>query len=185
MITHWMIRAVGAHHALHVGYGLDDFGRPHVRQRMNKLALLLPLVLSVVACTDAAESNDLDTDSATAGSRHFVCNLEYETFAPSFATMPAASFDEKQSVVNKTGASAGDANYSVAIAMNSAAPFNLVFNVFIQDATGATVAYNVLPTPHTGGDYLFELGSKIDPITPDGATQSFDFMRAYCSLVYE
>ena len=151
---------------------------------MNKLALLCPILL--VACTDAAESSsDLDTDSATAGSRHFVCNLEYESFAPSFATMPAASFDEKQSVVNKTGAFAGDANYSVTISMNSAAPFNLVFNVFILDATGATVAYSVLPTPHTGGDYLFELGSKIAPITPDGATQSYDFMRAYCSLVYE
>ena len=153
---------------------------------MNKMALLLPLLLSVVACTDAAEnSNDLDTDSATAGTRHFICNLEYETFTPSFATLPAASFDEKQSVVNKTGASAGDGSYSLSIAMNSAAPFNLVFNAFILDANSATVAYTVLPTPHTGGDYLFEIGNKIDPITPPGATQAFDFMRAYCSLVYE
>jgi hypothetical protein len=151
---------------------------------MNKLALLCPLLL--VACTDATEpSTDLDTDSASSATRHFVCNLEYETFSPTWATFPAASFDDKQSVVNKTGAVAGDANYSLSISMNSEAPYNLVFNAFILDATGATVAYTVLPTPHTGGDYLFEIGSKIAPITPAGAAQSFDFMRAYCSLVYE
>ena len=44
------------------------------------------------------------------------------------------------------------------------------------------LAYNVMPRPHVGGAYLFEIGAKIPPVTFPNETTPFDFLRAYCSI---
>jgi hypothetical protein len=145
---------------------------------------ILFVLLAACAADPADETSD---DSAINGAtRHLVCNLDYETFSPAFADQPAATFDTKYTVVKKDGASATDGAFTLSVGVNPSPPFNLSDTATISNATtGATVAYVVLPSPHLGGDFLFEVGGKIDPVTPAGAAQPFDFMRAYCSLVLE
>jgi hypothetical protein len=145
---------------------------------------ILFILLAACAADPADENTD---DSAISGTtRHLICNLEYETFSPAFASQPAATFDTKYTIVKKQGASASDGAFTLSVGVNPTPPYNLTDNVFITNAqTGATVAYVVLPSPHLGGQFLFEVGGKIDPVTPAGATQAFDFMRGYCSLQLE
>ena len=142
-------------------------------------------ILLAACAADPADENT-DDSAITGPTRHLMCNLDYETFSPTFADQPAASFDTKYTVVKKQGAEATDGAFTLSVGVNPTPPFNLSDSVFITNAqTGATVAYVVLPSPHLGGQFLFELGGKIDPVTPAGATQAFDFMRGYCALQLE
>jgi hypothetical protein len=72
------------------------------------------------------------------------------------------------------------------VSLNPTPPYNLSFDVSVLDADKNTdVGYVVLPSPVTGGAYLFELGGRIDSTTAtgyDGQEHAFDHLRAYCSL---
>ena len=151
---------------------------------MHKL-IILPVLFAACATT-GADDESTDDSALTGPTRHLACTLQYETFSPTFATQLAATFDEKYTVVKKSGASATDGAFTLSAIHNATPPFNLVDTMVITNAqTGGTVAYVVLPSPHLGGDFLFELGGKIDPVTPAGSTVAFDFMRGFCSLVLE
>jgi len=165
-----------------------------------KLTSALLASLALAACTDgstdqaagdlATQQFDVGTgkgDDATATSkdaRVLACVLEYEAFAPAFATRPAASFETTfGEVENRTG-SATDGRYTLVARTNKTPPYNLSFIVQIVDvARNGGISYIVLPRPHVGGAFLFELGADIAPVTfPDTGAQAFDNLRAYCSI---
>jgi hypothetical protein len=121
----------------------------------------------------AAKSTDL---------RLLNCQLEYEAFAPAFAVKPAASFEVTFGEVENQGARASDGAFTLVASTNPHPPYNLSFVVQIVDeARKGSISYVVLPRPHVGGEFLFELGADIPPVTfPDGTT--FDNLRGYCSI---
>jgi hypothetical protein len=159
---------------------------PNKEPTMFRIMFVLPALLVGCAAQPADDDTDSDSDAVSGPTRHLNCQLEYETFSPAFASFSAASFDTKYTVVKKSGASATDGAFTLAYSVNPTPPSNLSDSLVISNATtGGTIAYLVVPSPHLGGDFLYELGGKIDPVTPTGATQAFDFMRGYCALVLE
>ncbi|HEX2690893.1 MAG TPA: hypothetical protein VHN14_29975 [Kofleriaceae bacterium] len=169
---------------------------------MHKLSLtLLVASLGFVGCADAG---DEDTGSATingapqqlavqAGKldgaaakstdpRLLNCQLEYEAFTPTFAVKTAASLETTFGQVENEGISASDGAFKLAVHTNPHPPYNLSFIAQIVDeARQAGISYIVLPRPHVGGAFLFELGADIPPVTlADGTT--YDNLRAYCSI---
>ena len=113
------------------------------------------------------------------------CQLEYESFSP-FATVPIGSFDQTIGKVVSEGVTASDGTYQLGVSINPAPAYNLSFNVQLSTvATGEIESYVVLPSPHVGGAYLFELGAHIPAVTlpvDGGGMQAFDYLRAYCSI---
>ncbi len=157
----------------------------------------LLLAATTTACIADASTQATDAESSEesdlAGSRRrLTCNLEYARYSPDFRVVLAASFDELMSKVNTEGATASDGRFAFESRVNPTPPYNLAFQVSIRDlATGKNVSYSVLPKPRLGGDFLFELGARIEPITipTAGVTavvttteEQFDFVRSYCSL---
>jgi hypothetical protein len=168
-----------------------------------KTALVSFLILACSACTDATDrdtgpAGDIasqpqfdtgsgKTDDATTHStdaRVLTCVLEYEAFTPSFAARPAATFSTTFGDVENTGAKAGDGAYTLSAHTNKHPPYNLSFVLQIVDeARKGGISYIVLPRPHVGGAFLFELGADIAPVSfPDTGEQMFDNLRAYCSI---
>jgi hypothetical protein len=127
-------------------------------------------------------------DGATAkvanDARVLNCQLEYEAFAPTFVTRPAASLETRFDQVVASGVSASDGGYTLRVSTNPKPPYNLSFIVqIISVARGGSISYAVLPAPHVGGAFLFEIGADIPAVTfADTGTQSFDNLRAYCSI---
>ena len=159
---------------------------------MNTLHTVLASLLlatTATACAtgdapDAPEAESTELSELELFQRRMQCHLEYTRYSPDFHTSHAAAFDEPMSVVRNAGATASDGRFALETRINPNPPYNLSFVVSIRDlTTGKTIAYTVLPPPRLGGDYLFELGGRIEPITvPAGGDQQFDFMRSYCSL---
>ncbi len=112
------------------------------------------------------------------------CHLEYEAFTPGFAVRPAASFETTFGKVENEGVSASDGAYTLVVTTNPRPPYNLSFIIqIIDESKQAGISYIVLPRPHVGGAFLFELGAEIPATTfPDEGPQAFDHMRAYCSI---
>ncbi len=112
------------------------------------------------------------------------CHLEYEAFTPAFAVRPAANFETTFGKVENEGASASDGAYKLVVRTNPRPSYNLSFIIQIVDESrNAGISYIVLPRPHVGGAFLFELGADIPPVTfPDEGAQSYDNLRAYCSI---
>jgi len=169
---------------------------------MNKLSLTL-LVASIgfAGCADAVDGDtgnakiagapqQLEVQAGTIDGtaakstdpRLLNCQLEYEAFSPAFAVKPAANFDTTFGQVENEGVKASDGAFTLAVHTNPHPPYNLSFIVqIIDEARHGAISYIVLPRPHVGGQFLFELGADIPPVTfPDGAT--FDNLRAYCSI---
>jgi hypothetical protein len=164
--------------------------------------LSLSLLISSLALTGCANATDPDSGDAEIGGapkqlevgaldkiatakstdpRLLNCQLEYEALTPTFAVKTAASFETTFGQVENTGAFAADATYQLAVTTNPNPPYNLSFIIEIVDlAKGAGISYIVLPRPHVGGAFLFELGAPIAPATFDATT--YDHMRAYCSI---
>jgi hypothetical protein len=155
------------------------------------LATLL-LAASTAACVAEASSQTADSESADAAeldtlTRRLACYLEYTRYSPDFRTVAAGSFDELMSTVNAQGATASDGKFAFVARVNPTPPYNLSFQVSLRDvATGNVLGYTVLPKPRLGGDYLFELGARIAPVTLPVpsliADETFDFLRSYCTL---
>jgi len=100
---------------------------------------------------------------------------------PAFAVKTAGSFETTFGAVENNGAFASDGSFRLDVVTNKTPPYNLSFIAEISsEATHASLSYIVLPRPHVGGAFLFELGASIAPVTLDGA--SFDHLRAYCSI---
>ncbi len=165
-----------------------------------KLSLVLAsLVFAACTTTPADDSGPAVTDGAeqqvgtaagkgdgvgTATSkdaRLLNCHLEYQTVSPAWAVREAGTFDSTFADVENKGAAAGDGAYTLTVNTNPTPPYNLSLQVGIWDAhTNKQLSYVVLPRPHVGGAFLFELGAQIPATTLDG--QSFDTLRAYCSI---
>ena len=164
---------------------------------MSKLSLTLLASLALVACADAAnpdggsaqiggapqqvETGTLPGTAKSTDTRLLNCQLEYEQFDP-FTVKTAGSFETTFGQVENQGASASDNAYSLVVSTNPKPPYNLSFIIQIFDiARGTELSYVVLPRPHVGGAFLFEIGAGIPAVTqPDGTV--FDHMRAYCSI---
>jgi len=167
---------------------------------MYKLSLgLLVASLGFVGCADAgdpehgnaelagapqqleAEAGKLPGAALSTDPRLLNCHLEYEAFAPAFAVHPAALFETTFGQVENMGARASDGAFTLAVHTNPNPPYNLSFIIqIIDEARHGAISYVVLPRPHVGEPFLFELGADIPPVTfPDG---SFDNLRAYCSI---
>jgi hypothetical protein len=132
---------------------------------------------------DSSASTD-DGNAALTASRTLACTLEYETFAPTYASGYAGDFSLPFSTVKTSGATAGDSGFAFKVSVNPKPAYNLSFNATLSDASGEDIAYTVLPSPRTGGAYLFELGGRIAPVSrtgDDGIVHAFDHLRAYCS----
>jgi len=168
---------------------------------MSKPSLMLLVAsLGFVGCANAGDADDgsaeiggapKQLESATlAGSttakstdpRLVNCQLEYEAFSPAFVARTAASFETTFGAVENSGASAGDQAYGLIVSTNPNPPYNLSFTIRIIDQIKRVeLSYVVLPRPHVGGAFLFELGAPIPSVTmADGKT--FDHLRAYCSI---
>jgi hypothetical protein len=165
---------------------------------MSKLSLILLAPLAITACADAAnpdggsaqiggapqqvETGTLPGAAKSTDTRLLNCHLEYESFAPSFTVKTAGTFETTFGQVENQGASASDGAYSLVVSTNPKPPYNLSFIIQIfDDARGTELSYVVLPRPHVGGAFLFEIGAGIPAVTqPDGTV--FDHMRAYCSI---
>ena len=166
---------------------------------MSKLSLTLFVALGIAGCADAGNPDGgsaqiggapQQVETGTIGgaavkstdARLLNCQLEYEAFAPAFVARTAASFESTFGQVENQGASASDGAYSVVASTNPTPPYNLSFIVEIfNDTSNAELTYVVLPRPHVGGAFLFEIGAGIPAVTqPDGTV--FDHMRAYCSI---
>ncbi|HEY6176528.1 MAG TPA: hypothetical protein VIX73_18860 [Kofleriaceae bacterium] len=167
---------------------------------MHKLSLTLLTTLAFAACADAGNPDggsaqiggapqQVETGTlpgaATAKStdaRLLNCQLEYESFAPAFVARTAASFETTFGNVENQGASASDGSYSLVVSTNPKPPYNLSFIIQIfDDLRGTELSYVVLPRPHVGGAFLFEIGAGIPAVTASDGTV-FDHMRAYCSI---
>jgi hypothetical protein len=161
------------------------------------------LLVASLGFTGCANAGDADSGSAEIGGatkqlesgtlggataakstdpRLLNCQLEYETFAPAFAAKTATSFETTFGAVENTGASATDGAFGVVVSTNPNPPYNLSFIIQIVDAVKNTeLSYIVLPRPHVGGAFLFELGAGIPAVTlSDGNT--YDHLRTYCSI---
>jgi hypothetical protein len=173
---------------------------------MNKPLSITLLVtsLTLAACADGAgepgeaetggnASQQLETgsggkgDGATALSkdtRILNCQLEYEAFDPAFAVRHAAELETSFGTIENEGAKAGDGAYTLRVRTNPKPPYNLSFIIqIIDESRHGAISYIVLPRPHVGGAFLFELGADIPPATfPAEGTQSYDNLRAYCSI---
>jgi hypothetical protein len=163
---------------------------------MNNLATVALASLTAAACTveptdtgtaqvsgDAEQqlSQSAKADGPSSSDKRILnCQLEYESFTP-FATQPIDSFDKTIGQIVSGGVTATDGTYQLGISINPAPAYNLSFNVQLSTvATGEIESYVVLPSPHVGGAYLFELGTHIPAVTAGGGT--FDYLRAYCSI---
>ena len=167
---------------------------------MSKPSLMLLVAsLGLVGCANAGDADSGSAEiggapkqleagtlsGATAKStdpRLLNCQLEYEAFAPKFTARTAASFETTFGAIENTGASASDGAFGVVVSTNPHPPYNLSFIIQIFDeAKNAELSYIVLPRPHVGGAFLFELGAGIPSVTlSDG--QAYDHLRAYCSI---
>jgi hypothetical protein len=168
---------------------------------MKTLSILASLVLA--ACTTSPADDDTGpavTDGADqqlssshgksdgAGTstdpRLVNCHLEYQSSAPTWATRPAGTFDVTFGKIENEGAWAGDGAFALSVTTNPTPPYNLSLQVGIWEAaTSKQLSYIVLPRPHVGGAFLFELGAQIPAVTfPETGDQAFDTMRAYCSI---
>jgi len=111
------------------------------------------------------------------------CQFEYERFSPEWATHPLGTFETAFDKVETGFQWAFDPNYTLGVVNNMSPAYNLSLNVNIWDAkTNKLLGYVVLPRPHVGGAYLFELGVAIPSIDMADGTGSFDNLRAYCSI---
>jgi len=168
---------------------------------MNKLSLSLLVASSMLAgCADAVDQDTGRAETQGAGAqldlqsgkldgaatvstdaRMVNCHLEYEAFSPTFAVRTAGTFDTTFGQIENASASATDGAYRLVVSTNPTPPYNLSFIAQIVDAKGAGLSYIVLPRPHVGGAFLFELGAGIAPVTLADGT-SYDHLRAYCSI---
>jgi hypothetical protein len=172
--------------------------REHV---MSKPSLMLLVAsLGFAGCANAGDADTAGAEIGGAGkqlesgtltgattakstdARLLNCQLEYEAFSPAFAARTAASFETTFGNVENTGASANDGAFGVVVSTNPHPPYNLSFIIqIIDEVKGAELSYIVLPRPHVGGAFLFELGAGIPPVTlADGNT--YDHLRTYCSI---
>jgi hypothetical protein len=113
------------------------------------------------------------------------CHLEYESFLPDWTARPAAQLEKTFGEIETSGVTADDGTYAVALYTNPNPPYNLSFIARITEVANSNkdVAYVVLPRPHVGGAFLFEIGADIPPATfPDTGTRTFPTVRAYCSI---
>src|SRR5262245_34155254 len=112
------------------------------------------------------------------------CHLEYEAFMPIFASRTAGDVENTFGEVENNGIVAGDTNFMVRISTNPKPPANLSFIAQISSTTNRDfpLSYIVLPRPHVGGAFLFELGTPIPTVTFPDTGESFNFLRAYCSI---
>jgi hypothetical protein len=170
---------------------------------MLKISFVTITCFAAAACTNTEETGDdavtsagaeqqLSTsggkgDDATAKStdpRLVNCQLEYQAITPTFTTRTAGAFDQTFGSIENTFGVASDAAYSLQVSTNKHAPYNLSFIAQIFDVkTSKQLAYIVLPRPHVGGAFLFELGAQIPATTfEDTGAASFDTLRAYCSI---
>lgn len=132
-----------------------------------------------ISQADKADAPKLSTDT-----RILNCQLEYEAFAPAFAVRPAASFETTFAKVENEGVKAGDGGFTLSVHTNPHPPYNLSFIAQIVDESRkGGISYIVLPRPHVGGAFLFELGADIPPVSfPAEGPQQYDNLRAYCSI---
>lgn len=112
------------------------------------------------------------------------CHLEYQSSAPTWATREAGTFEVTFGKIENEYGAASDNAYTLLVSTNPTPPYNLSFYAGIWDArTNKQLSYVVLPRPHVGGAFLFELGAQIPAVTfPETGDQAFDAMRAYCSI---
>jgi hypothetical protein len=168
---------------------------------MYKLSLtLLVASLGFAGCADAGDAGTgnaktdgapqqldvqvgkLDGAAKSTDARLLNCQLEYEAFAPTFAVKPATSFEATFGKVENEGISATDGAYRLIVQTNPNPPYNLSFIAQIFDeGRNASLSYIVLPRPHVGGAFLFELGANIPSVTLSDGT-AYDHLRAYCSI---
>lgn len=167
---------------------------------MSKLSLMLLVTsLGFAGCAGAADSEGgaaeiggapqqleagklAGTVTRSTDTRILNCQLEYEAFKPAFAVKTAGSFETTFGHVENEGALVSDGAYQLVVSTNPNPPYNLSFIAQIFDqAKGTEIAYTVLPRPHVGGAFLFEIGAGIPAVTGADGT-SFDHMRAYCSI---
>lgn len=149
-------------------------------------SLLLATTITACAGGGADESESTEESDLASSRRRLACQLEYARYSPDFHTLHAGSFDEAVGTVRAQGASASDGRFALEARIHPEPPHNLSFIVNLRDlATGDNLAYGMLPPPRLGGDFLFELGGRIAPITLPGVAtgeQRFDFLRSYCTL---
>jgi hypothetical protein len=170
---------------------------------MNHPALISSIVIALsTGCTDTSQQGAAVTtgnapqqlqhgsgkgDGPTSTDPRILnCQLEYESFAPTFASQLAGSFDDTFAKVVNDGLKAADDKFRLDVVTNPMPPFNLSFIAQLSDATTQeAIAYVVLPAPEVGDAFLFELGGKIPAVTlpvDGGGTQDFGFLRSYCSI---
>ncbi|TMQ07260.1 MAG: hypothetical protein E6J90_22610 [Deltaproteobacteria bacterium] len=169
---------------------------------MSKLSLALVASLGLgglVGCADAVDADHAGaevggapqqleagtlagTPAKSTDPRLLNCQLEYEAFSPTFAARTATSFENTFGQVENAGVSVNDGAFGLVVSTNPNPPFNLSFIIQIFDAVkNAELSYIVLPRPHVGGAFLFELGAGIPSVTlSDGKV--YDHLRAYCSI---
>jgi hypothetical protein len=147
------------------------------------------VVLASFACTSTSEtapqnlptgSGKADRTASSSDTRHLICQLEYETFSPTFLTAHAATIDTTyDQIFGANGLTATDGNYTLYVARDNTPGAQLPFDAALFDAYGDQIAYIVLPDLATTAYFNFELGAAIPLATVNGAT--FDNLRAYCA----
>jgi hypothetical protein len=130
--------------------------------------------------TGSGAGGKADNGTALADSRHLNCQLEYWTARPAFATQNIGAIDGPYGNISIAGGLSVHADYGFTIARNNDPSAQLPFNAIIVDASGATIAYIVLPDLATTDYFDFELGAAIAPTTLLDTT--YDHVRAYCSV---
>lgn len=174
---------------------------------MDKLSLTVLVMsfgslgsLGLAGCADAGDTDngaaklggapqqvevgklDGSTTAKSTDPRLLNCQLEYEAFAPAFAVKTASSVETTFGNVENDGVSASDGAFGLVVQTNPNPPYNLSFIAQINDESrNVGLSYIVLPRPHVGGEFLFELGANIAPVTAADGTV-FDHLRAYCSI---
>jgi len=130
------------------------------------------------------QSDKADAPKLSADTRILNCQLEYEAFSPAFAVRPAASFETTFGKVENEGAKAGDGAFTLSVHTNPHPTYNLsLIAQIIDENRRGGISYIVLPRPHVGGAFLFELGADISPVSfPAEGPQQYDNLRAYCSI---
>jgi len=157
---------------------------------MNKLAVaLLAAALGITGCTDSdgratevgaaplqASAGTLFGTAKSTESRLLDCQLAYESFAPSFASRPAATLSATFGQLGH-GVALSDGAFTLVVSTNAGAPYDAPLAQIFDDRSNTELSRDA--QPHGGGN-LLDIGAQIAPVELDGVV--FDHLHAFCSL---
>ena len=162
----------------------------HDGRAMNKLAVaVLAAALGITGCTDSdggatdvgaaplqASAGTLFGTAKSTESRLVDCRLAYESFAPSFASRPAATLSATFGQLGQ-GMAVSDGAFTLVVSTNAGAPYDAPLAQIFDDRSNTELSHDA--QPHGGGN-LLDIDAQIAPNELDGVV--FDHLHASCSL---